>query len=127
MHGIVLLLTSDKSSLVDVDALRTHGLVVYRCDEPAQALTPFQDIPPDVVVALLSGDESPSLLPELRGLADHATSIIVVASVPGQREAARKAGADSFLLKSAAPSELLNEIHRALILRRSGRRLPWNW
>lgn len=126
MQGTVLLVTSDRPPLVDVDALRAQGLIVHHCHEPAHALTQFGQIAPDVIVALLSGDESPSLLPELRGLADHATSIIV-ASVPEQREAARKAGADSFLLRSAPPSDLLYEIHRALILRRSGRRLPWNW
>jgi hypothetical protein len=59
-------------------------------------------------------------------LADRATSIIV-ASVPEERDAARNEGADSFLPNSAPAADLLYEIHRALILRRSGRRLPWNW
>jgi DNA-binding NarL/FixJ family response regulator len=126
MHGAVLLLTSDKSLPVDVDELRTRGLMVYHCDDPADALAQFRQIAPDVIVAVLSGHESPSLLPELRGVADDATSIIVSA-VPEHREAARKGGADSFLLKSAPSSDLLYEIHRALLLRRSGRRLPWNW
>jgi DNA-binding NarL/FixJ family response regulator len=77
-------------------------------------------------VAVLSGHDSPSIVPGLRRLADYATSIIV-ASVLEEREAAREAGADSFLLNSAPPTDLLHEIRRALILRRSGRRLPWNW
>jgi DNA-binding NarL/FixJ family response regulator len=124
MQGTVLLLSSDRSPLVDV--FRAHGLIVYHCDEPAQALTRVEQIAPDVIVALLSGDEGPSLLPELRRLADRATSIIVT-SIPEQRDVARQAGADSFLLKSAPPSDVLYEIHRALILRRSGRRVPWNW
>jgi hypothetical protein len=81
---------------------------------------------PDVIVAMLPAHESPSIVPALRGLADHATSIIV-ASVPEQRDTMRREGADSFLLNSVPASELLYEIHRALILRRSGRRLPWNW
>jgi DNA-binding NarL/FixJ family response regulator len=126
MQGTVLLLTSDRSLLVNVDVLRAHGLIVSDCHEPAQALARFEQIAPDVVVVLLSGHDSPTFLPELRGLSNHATSIIV-ASVPEQREAARMAGADSFLLESALPSDLLYEVHRALILRRSGRRLPWNW
>lgn len=126
MQGTVLLLTSDRSPLADVDVLRAQGLIVHHCHEPAQALTRLEQVAPDVIVALLSGHENPSLLPELRNLADHATSIIV-ASRPEQREVARKAGADSFLLTSAPASDLLYEIHRALILRRSGRRLPWNW
>ena len=126
MHGTVLLLTSGKSLLADVDALRANGLTVYQSHELADALTQFQHMAPDVIVAVLSGRESLSVLSELRNVAHHATSIIV-ASVPEQRDAARKAGADSFLLTSAPPSDLLYEIHRALILRRSGRRLPWNW
>ena len=124
MHGTVLLLTGDGSPLIDV--LRARGLIVYDCDEPAQAVARVEQIAPDVIVAVLSGDESPSLLPELRRVADRATSIIV-ASVPEQRDAARNAGADAFLLKSAPASDLLYEIHRALILRRTGRRVPWNW
>ena len=126
MHGTVLLLASDRPLLDDLDAFRATGLIVYHYQEPAHALARLQQIAPDVIVAVLAAHESPSILRELRGLADHATSIIA-ASVPEQREAARKAGADSFLLKSAPPSDLLYEIRRALILRRSGRRLPWNW
>ena len=126
MRGTVLLLESDRSLLVDVDLLRANQLIVYHCHELANALKQFQHMAPDVVVAVLSGHDSPSIVPGLRDLADYATSIIV-ASVPEEREAARKAGADSFLLNSAPPADLLYEIRRALILRRSGRRLPWNW
>ena len=126
MRGTVLLLETDRSLLVDVDLLRANELIVYHCRELANALTQFQHKAPDVVVAVLSGHNSPSIVPGLRDLADYATSIIV-ASVPEEREAARKAGADSFLLNSAPPTDLLYEIRRALILRRSGRRLPWNW
>ena len=126
MRGTVLLLESDRSLLVDVDLLRTNELIVYHCHELATALAQFQHLAPDVVVAVLSGHDSPPIVSSLRGLADYGTSIIV-ASVPEEREAARKAGADSFLLNSAPPVDLLYEIRRALILRRSGRRLPWNW
>jgi hypothetical protein len=126
MRGTVLLLESDRSLLVDVDLLRANELIVYHCHELANALKQLQHMAPDVVVAVLSGHDSPSIVPGLRDLADYATSIIV-ASVPEEREAARKAGADSFLLNSAPPADLLYEIRRALILRRSGRRLPWNW
>ena len=125
MRGTVLLLESGRSLLVDVDLLRGNELIVYHCHELADALKQFQHLAPDVVVAVLSGHDSPSIVPGLRGLADYATSIIV-ASVPEQREGARQGGADSFLPKSAPSSDFLYEIHRALILRRSGRRLPWN-
>jgi DNA-binding response OmpR family regulator len=126
MRGTVLLLESDRSLLVDVDLLRTNELIVYHCHELANALKQFQHMTPDVVVAVLSGRDSALIVSGLRGQADYATSIIVAAA-PEEREAARTAGADSFLLNSASPGDLLYEIRRALILRRSGRRLPWNW
>lgn len=125
MRGTVLLMESDKSLLADVDLLRANGLIVYHSHELAHALKQFRHVAPDVVVVVVSAHGSRTIVPELRGLADHATSIIV-ASAPEERQAARKAGADSFLRSSAPPADLLYEIHRALILRRSGRRLPWN-
>jgi DNA-binding NarL/FixJ family response regulator len=124
MHGTVLLLDSDRSSLVDVDLFRANGLAVYHCHEVEQALKQLQNSGADVIVVLTAAP-SRSTVGALRGLADHATSI-VVASVPEEREHARGAGADSFLPNSARPADLLYEVHRALILRRSGRRLPWN-
>ncbi len=125
MRGTVLLLESDRSQLADVDLLRANGLIVYHCRELAKAVDYFQQITPEVVVVIASVHDSGSIVPELRGLADHAASIIV-ASAPEEREAAHRAGADSFLLNSAPAADLLYEILRALILRRSGRRLPWN-
>jgi DNA-binding response OmpR family regulator len=125
MRGTVLLMESDRSLLADVDLLRANGLMVYHSHELAQALQQFQQIAPDVVVVVVPAHDSRTIVPALRGLADHATSIIV-ASAPEEREAARKAGADSFVSTSARAADLLYEIHRALILRRSGRRLPWN-
>jgi DNA-binding response OmpR family regulator len=125
MRGTVLLMESDRSLLADVDLLRANGLMVYHSHELAQALQQFQQIAPDVVVVVVPAHDSRTIVPALRGLADHATSIIV-ASAPEEREAARKAGADSFVSTSAPAADLLYEIHRALILRRSGRRLPWN-
>jgi DNA-binding NarL/FixJ family response regulator len=125
MRGTVLLLDGDRSLLVDLDLLRANGLIVYRHYELAHLLKQFQHIAPDVVVAVLTAHGNPSIVADLRRLADRDTSIIV-SSVPEQRETVREAGADSFLLSSATPADLLYEIHRALILRRSGRRLPWN-
>jgi len=126
MRGTVLLLQNDRSWDVDVDLLRANGLVVVdQCHEVVDALKRCQSISPDVVVAVVSARDSQSIVPDLRGEIDHATSIIVV-SVPEEREAARRAGADSFLLNSTPLADLLFEIKRALILRRSGRRLPWN-
>src|SRR5262245_56659509 len=123
MRGTVLLHESDKSLIADVDLLRANGLVVYHCHEVAQALKQFQHDAPDVVVVV--SHDSWSMVLELRSMVDYATSIIA-ASGPDARAAARQAGADSFLCSASPPADLLMEIHRALILRRSGRRLPWN-
>jgi hypothetical protein len=66
-----------------------------------------------------------AVIRKLRTSVDDATSIIVTCADEG-REQARNAGADSFLRDSAPLSDVLFEIHRALILRRSGRRLSPN-
>jgi len=124
MRGTILLIESDRSLLADVDLWREKGLIVYESYELAHALQQCRRVAPDVVV-VTSAHGGGAAVPELRAAADHATSIIV-ASAPEEREAARKAGADSFLSSSASPADLLYQIHRALILRRSGRRLPWN-
>jgi hypothetical protein len=120
------MLEIDRSQIADVDLLRANGLIVYHTRELAHALTNFELVAPEVLVVMVSAHASGSVVPELRGLADHAASIIV-SSVPEEREAARMAGADSFLPSSAPSTDLLFEVQRALILRRSGRRLPWNW
>ena len=124
MRGTVLLLESGKSALVDVELFRASGLVVHHCRDVADAVQRLDRIAPDVIVGVLPALGAASIVPSLRGLADRATSIIV-ASVPEERDAARRAGADFFLAASAMPDDLLYEIQRALILRRTGRRLPW--
>lgn len=125
MRGSILLLDSDRSLIAAADLFRGAGLHVHHCDDAFRALTHFRDAGADVVV-VASAHHDPSIVRGFRALADHAASIIV-ASGSEHRDAARAAGADSFLLHSAPAPDLLYEIHRALILRRSGRRLPWNW
>jgi hypothetical protein len=122
MRGTVLLLASDPSPIIDVDLLRANGLTVYRSQELTEALKQFEHIAPDVVVVATHDIAS---VTSLRREFDYATSIIV-ASDDRFRDAARSCGADSFLVADAPPTDLIYEIHRALILRRSGRRLPWN-
>jgi DNA-binding response OmpR family regulator len=126
MRGTVLLLESDGSKLVDVELLRASGLMIHHAHDLAQALEHLEHSAPDVVVvAALPARQGTAIVSDLRQAADAATSIIVV-SVPEDRDAVRKAGADSFHNTSGSVSDLLYEIHRALILRRSARRLPWN-
>src|SRR5947207_3219970 len=70
-----------------------------------------------------------SMVSELRRRVDDATSIIVVSPDVDRevRDEVHAAGADLLLSRPVRTSDLLFEIRRALILRRSGRRLPWNW
>jgi DNA-binding NarL/FixJ family response regulator len=124
MRGTVLLLERDRPPLADIELLRANGLIVYHCHELSSAVNYVQHMTPEVVV-VVSAHDSESIVPELRALVDHAASIIV-ASSPEERDAVHRAGADFFLVNSAPAADLLYEIHRALILRRSGRRLPWN-
>src|SRR5688572_21087400 len=121
MRGTVVLLGGHESHAVYAEHLRANGLLVYEAVSP----TDVQAIAPDVIVTVFSGNTSPSAIRDLRSRVDHATSIIV-ASSRGDRQAAHEAGADSVLLMPAPPGEILYEVQRALILRRSGRRLPQN-
>jgi hypothetical protein len=81
---------------VDIDLLRANELIVYRCDELAYALRQFQHVTPDVVVAVLPGHDSASIVTPLARHWSTTPASIIVASVLEEREAARKAGADSF-------------------------------
>jgi len=119
MRGTVLLLGDQDWHVPYTEHLRAQGLLVYGVASPAD----LQTIAPDVVVTMFSRDSSPSLIRDLRNQIDHATSIIVACSRE-DRHAAHEAGADSVLLMPALPDEILYEVQRALILRRSGRRLP---
>jgi DNA-binding response OmpR family regulator len=71
----------------------------------------------------------PAFIRNVRARADDATSIVVLSRYvrAADREDAHVAGADLFLTTPAVPAAVLFEVHRALILRRGGRRLPWNW
>ena len=117
MRGVVLLV--DRDGTIDPEPLREAGLRVYQAADWQTALDRLQEVAPDAVI--VAGETS--ALAELRRGAGYATSIIVVGRNQDPPETLRAAGADSCLSPSG---DLLYEIHRALILRRSGRRLPWN-
>lgn len=125
MGGTVLFLNSRQSTSLSADHLRANGLLVYEAQRVEDAVQQVGRIAPDVVVAVLGQDNGLSVIRELRNSVDYATSIIVIADLT-DREEAQHAGADSLLLESSLPAEVLYEVRRALILRRSGRRLPWN-
>ena len=123
MRGTVLLLGSDSSRSQYVQFFRTNGLIVHDLGEPSEAVTRLAAEAIDVIVGIFSPTDETSVVTDLRREADRATSIIVTVEEP-QRAAVRAAGADLALPSQTPPDAMLYEIHRALILRRSGRRLP---
>jgi len=126
VRGTILLVDGCQSSPADVERWRGNGLIVHHSTDLPHALTQFPHAAPDVIVVVAPARESEPIVAGVRSRADHATSIIAV-SDPGERDAVRQAGADAFLsIASASSVDLLYEIHRALILRRSGRRLTWS-
>ena len=120
MRGDILLV--DPERIVDSEELRGAGLRVYNANDVGDAIERLSQgaVTDVIVVSVLSESET---VDQLRQRADNATSIIVIGHDEGERDSARRSGADSFL---PATADVLYEIHRALILRRSGRRLPWS-
>ena|SRR5687767_3083769 len=123
MRGTVLVVDPGQTGIVNVEELRAEGLIVHEVNDLRQALTLASDLGPDVVVAVFSSAEDLSCLGGLRTSLDYAVSILVVGLTESHRESARHLGADALVGPS---SDLADEIHRALILRRSGRRLHGN-
>jgi two-component system response regulator MprA len=129
----VLSVSSDAAREVASAYWRKHGLTVVDAEQPEQALQLLDHFAPDVVVTDITfretGLAAPEFIHALRGRLDSATSIIVVSRFAREedRETARRAGADGYLIKPVLPHTLLNMIRNALTLRRRGRRLPWNW
>ena len=127
MRGAVLLvLDSPGTRALYAELFRANELRVYEAEGVQDALTYLDVMTPDVIVTGFRPDDGPMLLHELRSRADRATSIIVV-SAPEHQESARNAGADCLVREPVLPADVLYEVHRALILRRSGRRLAWSW
>lgn len=133
MDGIVLYVNSDDRTQVYSNVLRERGLGVLEAARPESALDLLEVHRPDVVVTDLvfndSAIDGPVFVRQVRSRIDDATSLVVFSRYvrADDRENARAAGADIFLMKPALPTALVFEVQRALILRRSGRRLPWNW
>ena len=133
LSGTVLLVNGYDGRQMYGDHFRAHGLIVADAETPEIAFTQLDAIDPHVVVTDFVFPESAfrggGCIHALRTRLDPATSIIVVSGFVRQedREEARAAGADLYMLKPALPSAVLYEVRRALILRRSGRRLAWNW
>lgn len=129
----VLFVSSGADSQLYLDALSDRRWTVIHAGSPEAALQILMTDIPDVVVTELAFAETvidgTALICELRARVDDATSIVVLSRYVrvDDRHQARVAGADLFLMKPALPSALVFEVQRALILRRGGRRLSWNW
>jgi DNA-binding response OmpR family regulator len=127
MRGAVLLVVDRPGPRAQyADHFRANELRVYEAEGTEDALKHLDEMTPDVIVTDFTLDDGPTMIQELRRRADHATSIIVV-SAPDHQELVRTAGADCLVPETVRPADILYEIHRALIMRRSGRRLPGNW
>jgi DNA-binding response OmpR family regulator len=122
MRGTVLLLDSGEARASYAEFFRANGLIVFETARPEEAIQQIDTVMPDVIVTAFGPTVPSTVIRTLRTSVDAATSIIVTCADEG-REQARNAGADWFLQDSALVSDVLYEIHRALILRRSGRRL----
>jgi len=131
--GTVLFVDSTNASGAEIDALSDRGLKVVHVARPEDGFEWLTRDRPDVVITDLVFADSviaaPDFIREVRAQVDAATSIIVLSRYlrASDRESARAAGADLFVMKPALPSALVFDVHRALILRRGGRRLAWNW
>jgi CheY-like chemotaxis protein len=132
-RGTVLFVNSHDGCEVYLDLLRDRGHMTLHATRPEDALRLLASHIPDVVVTDIvfaqSTIDGPAFIRDVRARADDATSIVVLSRYlrAADREDARVAGADLFLTTPAVPAAVLFEVHRALILRRGGRRLPWNW
>jgi DNA-binding response OmpR family regulator len=133
LGGTVLLVSADDGREMYGDYFRAHGLIVVDVDTPEAAFARLDTITPDVIVTDVVFPESAfrgrQCIEGLRARVEDATSIIAVSGLARKddRDQARAAGADLYLVKPALPGDVLFEVRRALILRRSGRRLTWNW
>jgi DNA-binding NarL/FixJ family response regulator len=109
----------------DSDRIRQglHGLfeltddlrVVGEAANGAQAVARVAELQPDVVVMdvgmpVMDGIEATRLIHR----AQPGIPVMLVTALPGQEEAARRAGADVLLFKDAEPEELLDAI-RSLV------------
>jgi two-component system, chemotaxis family, response regulator PixG len=103
-----------------------------RTPEDALARLPLN--PPAVIVTDMifqwSAYDGPGFLRAVRKHPECATTNLIVLSGftrPIDRQRARAAGADRFLLKPCAPDELRRHIESALYARALSTRATWNW
>ena len=111
-----------------VDYLRFSGYIVDAAAEPIEGLQLARLRLPDVIVTdfvfptgRLDGPDFIARVRESLSLASQYPRIVVVSGFtqPADRQRARHAGANRFLLKPCLPNELLHEVERAMATRRA--------
>jgi CheY-like chemotaxis protein len=131
--GLVLFVADKEGHQPHLDALSGARCSVVHAVGLKEALHTLTTVWPDVVVAEIPfadpAVDAAGFIRELRARVDSAVSIVALSRYfrAADRASAHAAGADIFLMTPALPSALVFEVQRALILRRSGRRLSWNW
>jgi two-component system chemotaxis response regulator CheY len=114
--------------------LRSTGAFVEYVATPEEALPRVRSQPPAVIVADMvfhgSNYDGPAFVHEVRALSTCATTnCIIVSGFPraSDRERARAAGADLFLVKPCPLDELRWHIARAVAAYERHTRAQWNW
>ena len=114
--------------------LRTLGALVQYVRTPEEALPLLTSQPPVVIVADMvfggSKYDGPAFMRVIRSSPACArTNCIIVSGYPqlAERERARAAGADLFLVKPCPPDVLRRHIARAVWAHDRNQRAEWNW
>jgi CheY-like chemotaxis protein len=114
--------------------LRAMGAAVDYVRTPEEALVRISQQTPDVIVTDMvfqwSAYDGPAFLRAVRTQPSMATTNLIVLSGFTRaidRQRARAAGADRFLLKPCAPDELRYHIESAVHARALSTHATWNW
>ena len=116
------------------DRLRADGLKVSAAIAVEEVFSVLERLTPSAIIvdvplaAAALGDAS--FIGALRQrLPSDEIPIIVISPYrrSEDREHMRRAGADVFLQKPVLSENLIREVRRAVLARREGRRLTWNW
>jgi CheY-like chemotaxis protein len=114
--------------------LQSVGATVDYVRTPEEAFARLLPQPPVVIVTDMvfqaSAYDGPAFLKEIRSRPECATTSCIVLSGfprPSDRQRARSAGADRFLVKPCAPDELRRHVDSARWAHDRRLRAPWNW
>lgn len=131
---VVLIVDSFDGREMYTEYFESQGLAVQSAATPDEALQLLDQVRPAVVVTDLifhaNHMDACTFMSAVRRHPDlELTSIIVVTGYvrEGDRQHARRCGADVFCIKPCLPQTLLAHVKHALVSRRRGRRLTSDW